>query len=259
MKFLKTPLIFLATSLLLIGFLSAGKVEAPLTAADANGPGFALLELFTSEGCSSCPPADELMGRIQQGSVDRPVYVLSYHVDYWDRNGWKDVFSNAAFTERQYNYSRRFADQVYTPQVIVNGKTEFVGSDATAANLAIDKSLKIPSASSISLSGNKVGDSLQINSQVTGNMNKIRLMIAIVQKHALSNVKAGENKGRALSHWQIVRALHSFPVNAGKEVMVELPEEFDVRNWEVIGFLQDREAGLISAAGRVAIDECTVH
>lgn len=88
----------------------------------------AVVELFTSEGCSSCPPADKLLRTIQAESKD--VYVLSYHVDYWDRLGWKDPFSQAAFTERQRDYAQQFnLESIYTPQVVINGVKEFVGSD----------------------------------------------------------------------------------------------------------------------------------
>lgn len=91
--------------------------------------GFAIVELFTSEGCSSCPPADRLIDKLvtEKGSE---IYILSYHIDYWDHIGWKDPFSQAAFTNRQRQYGRHFSlESIYTPQVIVNGIDEFVGSD----------------------------------------------------------------------------------------------------------------------------------
>src|SRR6476619_4430550 len=98
--------------------------------ANEKEPGFAVVELFTSEGCSSCPPADNLLARIQKEDMDKQVYLLAYHVDYWDRQGWKDRFSDAAFTQHQQQYAEWLhLNSVYTPQMVVNGKEEFVGSN----------------------------------------------------------------------------------------------------------------------------------
>src|SRR5439155_1000874 len=107
--------------------------------AGADSAGFALLELFTSEGCSSCPPADALLARLASEArrSGRRVYALSFHVDYWDRLGWKDRFSSAAFTQRQGDYARRFRlASLYTPQLVVNGAQEIVGSDAPRVEVA---------------------------------------------------------------------------------------------------------------------------
>ena len=89
-----------------------------------NNKGFAVLELFTSEGCSSCPPAEKLLEQLQNQSEGKPIYILAYHVDYWDRLGWKDIFSNHDFSNLQYEYSSHFNGQVYTPQLIFNGIAE---------------------------------------------------------------------------------------------------------------------------------------
>ncbi|MCG2616328.1 DUF1223 domain-containing protein [Terrimonas sp. NA20] len=255
MKLFRIPFIIVITSLVLTGLLFANKTDTSEAVPAFPEPGFALLELFTSEGCSSCPPADELMNRIQQSAGDKPVYVLAYHVDYWDRNGWKDVFSDPAFTERQYQYSRRFADQVYTPQVIVNGTTEFVGSDAEAADIAISKALATSSAGSLSVTASIENDSLKASYQVESRRSHLKLMIAVVQKHATSGVKAGENKGRTLSHSQIVRRLHSFDIDVApkNQFKLELPRDFNINEWELIGFLQDRATGVIYAAKRITI------
>ncbi|RYG27808.1 MAG: DUF1223 domain-containing protein [Chitinophagaceae bacterium] len=222
---------------------------------DIAGDGFAILELFTSEGCSSCPPADDLLGRLQEEAGTKPVYVLSYHVDYWDQNGWKDVFSNPAFTKRQYDYSRRFNDQVYTPQVIVNGKIEFVGSNEKTARKAISNALATPASRSLLATAIQKGQSLQISYEVSGKADGVKLMLAVVQKHAMSKIKAGENEGRTLSHPQIVRDLHSVALRGeGKaSVQIPLPADFDATSWEVIGFLQEKETGEIYAAERIAI------
>src|SRR5580704_2729726 len=109
----------------------------------ASGKGFAVVELFTSEGCSSCPPADALIAAVQQEDKDLPVYILAFHVDYWDRLGWKDAFSEGACSDRQRQYAAWLnLNSVYTPQVVVNGRKEFVGSEAGTLRAAIQSGLQ---------------------------------------------------------------------------------------------------------------------
>ena len=104
--------------------------------------GFALIELFTSEGCSSCPAADAILEEVQKKYIDKNVLIVGYHVDYWDKLGWKDVFSDASFTQRQEYYSTIFhLNSIYTPQVVVNGKTEFVGSNKEKLISSIEEQL----------------------------------------------------------------------------------------------------------------------
>ncbi|MBW8688257.1 DUF1223 domain-containing protein [Chitinophaga rhizophila] len=91
------------------------------------------MELFTSEGCSGCPQADELIGRIEKESENRRLYVMAYHVDYWDGQGWKDRFSDHAFSLRQQMYAAGMGlSGVYTPQLIINGTSQYIGSDEHA-------------------------------------------------------------------------------------------------------------------------------
>src|ERR1700753_1065742 len=115
--------------------------------------GFAVVELFTSEGCSSCPPADALVAKIQKESVGKPVYILAFHVDYWDRGGWKDAFSDAAYTTRQKQYARWMkSSELYTPQAIVNGTKEMVGSEESKLRSTIKADLQNTSKTELTLS-----------------------------------------------------------------------------------------------------------
>src|SRR5271169_6336085 len=135
-----------------------------LAAADADGARVpVLLELFTSEGCSSCPPADRLLEILDQKQplAGADLIVLSEHVDYWDRLGWKDPFSSPQYTARQQDYTNKYNfDGVYTPQLVVDGRFGFVGSDGREASAAIQKAMreqKIPIAiSNASRDGNQV-------------------------------------------------------------------------------------------------------
>ncbi|MBV8253401.1 MAG: DUF1223 domain-containing protein [Chitinophaga sp.] len=218
--------------------------------------GFAVLELFTSEGCSSCPPAEELLAQIHEETAGQPVFILAYHVDYWDRLGWKDHFSNAAFSKRQYDYSRHFNGRVYTPQVVVNGATEGVGADEAFVRSSIKNMLTQPSSASLSIKISQQAGKTNLNYETNSNSSNMRLVIAFVQKHAIVNVVRGENAGRTLSHAQIVRSLSSFQLGksrAGTE-SIDLPKDFNPNDWEMIGLLQTGDAGEILAATQASIN-----
>lgn len=220
-----------------------------------RGDGFAVLELFTSEGCSSCPPADELLARIQREAGNTPVYVLAYHVDYWNRLGWKDGFSSPEFSKRQYQYSRQLNAQVYTPQLIINGKAEFVGSDAPAITQAVKDALGSKNPTVFTLQAGLEGTNINVSYRARGNGTADRLILAVVQKQAVSKVANGENGGRTLHHVQIVRHLYNFDIVAGGRGtrQIPMPAGFNTDGWEIIGLLQDQQTGVINGAARANI------
>lgn len=223
--------------------------------AGMSGNGFAVVELFTSEGCSSCPPADALVARIQQEDKDLPVYILAYHVDYWDRLGWKDVFSDGVYSDRQRKYAAWLnLSSIYTPQVVVNGRKEMVGSQAGAVYSAIKGALAKGGGVQLSLSGLQLkGGRLDWNCTVEGG--KGTLVIAVVERSAVTSVKAGENSGRTLSHVQIVRSLAMSALDGKGNAAGHLAWPVDVapENGEVIAFLQNEDTGQIVAATRSAV------
>lgn len=220
-----------------------------------DGKGFALVELFTSEGCSSCPPADELVAKVQKEVGDKPVYILAYHVDYWDRLGWKDAFSNADYTKRQNEYARWLnLSQVYTPQIVVNGKTEFVGSQEGALRNAIKNGLQGNADVQLSLNVNRnANNTASVQYKVEGNTgnNNNMISLALVQKQAIIKVERGENGGHTLAHAQIVRNLQTRPLskNAGGAT-IALPAGFNTQGWEVIGFVQNNGSGVVLGASK---------
>ncbi|MEO3402422.1 DUF1223 domain-containing protein [Mucilaginibacter sp. CAU 1740] len=217
-----------------------------------EGKGFALVELFTSEGCSSCPPADELVAKVEKEVADKPVYILAYHVDYWDRLGWKDIFSSAAYTKRQNDYAQWLnLSQIYTPQIVVNGIAEFVGSQEGALHNAISKGLEGSNNALLNISAIKgANNKVLVQYNVDGNIDKThsKLLLALVQKHAVSKIKSGENAGRNLVHAQIVRDLQSLQLKNTGTATIALPEEAIKQDWEIIGFIQNNNNGAIIAA-----------
>ncbi|KIO77893.1 hypothetical protein TH53_07145 [Pedobacter lusitanus] len=218
-----------------------------------EGKGFAVLELFTSEGCSSCPPADELLAELQKDQQGKEVYLLAYHVDYWDRQGWKDVFSQADYSKRQVQYGHWLdKPQIYTPQVVINGKAEFVGSEEFAIRNAISAGLAEGPASALKLEAYQGKDGLNVHYQATGRLKGSVLAVAVVQKSAVSKVEGGENAGHTLSHVQIVRKLQTYPLSEKGDgvVTVAVPKDLHTADFEILGLLQDKNKGEILGAAK---------
>ena len=217
-----------------------------------NDRGFAVVELFTSEGCSSCPSADKVVAKIQEEAANKPVYILAFHVDYWNRLGWKDEFSTAAFSKRQSDYADWLKlPSVYTPQVVVNGKTEFVGSEESLLRKTITTNLSEITASSITITDiTIVNKKINLHYHLQGTSASDILQIAIVQKSAQTDVKRGENSGRTLKHVQVVRQLTTIPLNSlsSGAVTLDMPNGLDKNNLELIAFTQNVRNGGISAA-----------
>jgi hypothetical protein len=238
-------------------FTNSTSVSQKGNAAPAKG--FAVIELFTSEGCSSCPPADELIARIQQEDKDQPVYILAFHVDYWNRLGWKDSYSDAGYSRRQSQYAAWLKlESVYTPQIVVNGSTEFVGSDESALRKAIISDLQDVSPASLKLSGIRIGQGrVDWRYQMEGAGNNLSLLVAIVQRSATTAVKAGENNGRTLSHVQIVRNIASLTVkgNDSGAGSAPLPQNISPHDVELIAFLQNNDNGRIVAATSAVLQQ----
>jgi hypothetical protein len=172
-----------------------------------------LVELFTSEGCSSCPPADALLARFDHeqpvGSAD--IIVLEEHVDYWDRDGWHDRFSSAQFTDRQNQYETRLnVTSVYTPQMVVDGRVQLVGNDAVHALRAIsDASMATKVGLTLAppvVNGRKVSSAVSTSSAqpVTSGGD---IYVVLVDLKDETNVRDGENKGRQLQHVSVVRSM----------------------------------------------------
>jgi hypothetical protein len=247
-----------ALPLLLISVLSVAFIADNKTFSKPKSPtetGFAVIELFTSEGCSSCPPADALLAKIERESKNKPVYLLAYHVDYWDRLGWKDSFSNAKFSARQNQYADWLKlKTVYTPQIIVNGSKEFVGSEENTLRNSIKTALAKPSTSTLQVSLAKTSkNNLTLNYKTDQQTDGYILSIALVTAKATNQVLKGENKGRTLAHVQIVRQLETFPLQGKTNGSVNLQVEQLKGEMpsELITFLQDNKTGKITAASRL--------
>ena len=209
--------------------------------------GFAVVELFTSEGCSSCPPADEAVAALAK-EYPANVYVLGFHVDYWNYLGWTDEFSSGTNTSRQQRYAEVLKiNSIYTPQAIVNGAIEFTGSDKKRLYAAVKNGLEKNENTMIEVSAKSTGGKTITVQYKTGTDSKNVLQLAIVQSVATSAIKRGENKGMLLHHVNVVRAFKTVDANGGTASMV-LPEGLAPGDCRLIAYLQNKTDLHISGA-----------
>jgi hypothetical protein len=201
-----------------IGLLLLAVLFASVSAVPSTAPPPAatpvLVELFTSEGCSSCPPADQLLTKLlrEQPVAGVQIIPLSLHVDYWDRQGWRDPFSSPAYTARQQAYSQNFGDdKVYTPQMVVDGHDEFVGSDEAAARRILAGAASRPHLP-LSLDARASAEGVRISIDLPAapaDAEPIDVLVALTEDDLTTVVRAGENGGRTLSHVAVVRKLQT--------------------------------------------------
>lgn len=241
---------------LVVGIAAMG---APSVAARPAGPRVpVVVELFTSEGCSSCPPADTLLAQlISAQPVDGALVIgLSEHVDYWDRLGWKDPFSDARFTRRQNDYAGHDAgDNIYTPQMVVDGTASFVGSDRAAAVAAIKKAAARPMRTIQLTWPTATPGHLEIDVPAAGDRQASRVFLAVIENGLSSNVTRGENTGHTLTHDGVVRRLVELgQTSAAGAYHAVVPVPLDVawhRSATRIVVLVQRPGAAITAAGDI--------
>jgi hypothetical protein len=243
------------------GFLAAflfAENSSSRSVANANSPTPVVVELFTSEGCSSCPPADLLLQKFDKQPIPgAQLIVLSEHVDYWNHIGWTDPYSSAAYSQRQSTYGNRLQlESVYTPQMVVDGSDEFVGSDSHEATKAFEKAagnMKIPvRISSATLEGNVVKAHLETGS-LPVQSRKADLVFVVALNHAESQVARGENSGRRLTHVAVVRTIiKAASLTDGQsfsqDVSAKIEHRADPSQLRVIAFLQESGQGRILGA-----------
>ncbi|MEM8782572.1 MAG: DUF1223 domain-containing protein [Planctomycetota bacterium] len=232
---------------------------APPVADAKSAAGFAVVELFTSQGCSSCPPADRVLQSLSRQAHEDglPVYALSYHVDYWDGLGWPDPYASKQATHRQYAYAQAFrSSRVYTPQMIVNGQTEFVGSRGRLAEQAVQSALAAAAEQHLAIRDLRRDDqNVTAQIELTGETPPgSTLLVALVEPNRTNAVPRGENRGRELSHTAVVRDFVQLDAGAAAEaVKLRIPEDADGHPLELIAFVQEGVAGPIRAAAKQAV------
>lgn len=211
-----------------------------------------VLELFTSQGCSSCPPADKALQDLTQKAAQsgQAVYGLSFHVDYWNRMGWQDPFSNKQYTDRQRQYDRRLKTQTYTPQLIVNGSQDIIGGQRGRIEQAIQTIQKQPASAFIGVDGHVSQANQQVNIKYElSTPGPFRVNVALVQKEARTLVSNGENGGRTLINTHVVRQFRTIE-NSGTSgsVSLPIPDDLKAEQTAVMVYVQRSDTGQIVGA-----------
>jgi hypothetical protein len=234
-------------------------VSASIGKADDSTPKKAVIvELFTSEGCSSCPPADELLTHLRQDLAAKNVQVipLGFHVDYWNSQGWKDRFSSADFTRRQELYARSLNSKngPYTPQMVIDGTAEVLGNSGQVEQLITQEAGK-PGVAEVTLSP-EGADHLSVAVKAPAS-SKGNVILAITEDNLSTQVGAGENNGHTLRHAAVVREFRQLGQlhdgNFTKDVPVKLKSDWKRADLRAVVFVQENPIGRIEGAASVAL------
>lgn len=247
-----------------LGYLIAAAVLLAAMPAAASARNAVLLELFTSEGCSSCPPADDLLAELDRAARagNAEVIVLGEHVDYWNRLGWMDPFSSAGFSDRQKRYASRFGNRgVYTPQVVVDGRAELVGSDRFRLLRAVGEAATQPKASVSVRSEARPGGGVTVPLvvEVEGlpphrDREAASVLLAVTEGPLRTQVRRGENAGRTLTHAAVARRLTELGTLSAAapsfrlRIEVRLDPGWAPANLKAVVFVQERGAGRVLGA-----------
>ena len=226
-----------------------------------------IVELFTSEGCSSCPPADNFLARMErtQPVPGARVIALEEHVDYWNQLGWIDPFSAPQYRARQNDYALKFhVDSVYTPQMVVNGLAAFVGDDTNRAYQEIGNAAQAQSTMvDLKTQGNArdpelVDLSVRLSNSRSAKLQDANVYLAVTESELSTNVSRGENSGRLLRHAPVVRSFGVIAridprgANSGQIVStLHLPREWRRENLRAVVFVQERDSFRITGAGLI--------
>ena len=246
-----------------LAFSAKPKAQTPI---DQTPRKPVVVELFTSEGCSSCPPADALLQKLeaQQSIAGAEIIPLEEHVDYWNHDGWVDPFSSQEWTERQQAYAALAKNDPYTPELVVDGRSQFLGSDARKAEAEIEKaagSVKAEVAITPGPPGAKGAQSFTVSiGQLTQTSagDTAEVWLAITEDGLHSSVTRGENAGRALQHVATLRALRKIGVADASKPFTTNPtlkfaSQWKLENLHVTAFVQRKKSREILGAASTKI------
>lgn len=215
-----------------------------------------VVELFTSEGCSSCPPADNVLAMLERSGV----IVLGEHVDYWDSLGWRDRFSSPLFSSRQQDYGNAMrTGNIFTPQAVINGERDALGSDGRAIQAAISEAARRPRAQVDLKMTSEQTISIAVGKLPTGS-HKAEVLLAVTETGLESNVSAGENSGHKLKHAAVVRTLSRLaeldphtPGEYAAEARLNLKPEWVRTNLKLVLLVQDKDNRHIVGAASLSL------
>ena len=239
-----------ATSLILGAPLSSSGQPGASGREDVESSKPVLVELFTSQGCSSCPPADALLRELADHD---DVVALSYHVDYWNRLGWKDPYSKREFTRIQERYARALdLETIFTPQIVIDGVTSLVGSHRTKVLTALERHKAVDKAD-LQLTVERTADRLSVVTRLPDAVleyeRDLDLVVGVAQNGIETAVSRGENSGRTLRHDSVVRQLVQIDASE-RETRIELELDETWRDITAFAFLQDQGDRMVMGAAK---------
>jgi hypothetical protein len=234
-------------------FIFASILAMALRGAEPNTRVAVLAELFTSEGCSSCPPADALLIKLDRAQpvAGAQIIVLSEHVDYWNSLGWSDPYSSAQFTQRQAMYARSLVADNFTPQLIIDGRSQLLGSDEKAILSSIARAATRPKTSVRIVTAKREGNEAVVGIAVGASAGKGNVWVAIADESDQSSVRNGENSGRTLTHVAVVRNLSKVGTvtkTAGLEKTLRVPLGARTAEMRVVVFVAESGGPVLGSA-----------
>lgn len=217
-----------------------------------------LIELFSSEGCSSCPVADQFLSELLTiaDSVQAPVFCLDYHVDIWNKSGWVDRFSDTSFSRRQREYMVKNNQQaLFTPMIFVNGGGALPGNAKKEVSKKINENMRKRPVANLMTTAGYVSEtnSLVVSYDISGNADSCSLQLVIAYKEISSQVTAGENAGQTLVHHHTAKLWKEFPLNGEKKgkVTIQLPADVPVSNLMLVSFVQHQRTWEVLATDQL--------
>lgn len=239
---------------LLIALVSLAVAGSGVRGESPSGRVPVLLELFTSEGCSSCPPADGLLQKLdrEQPVAGANLIVLSEHVDYWNQLGWADPFSSPLYSQRQRDYAAHLGGEVYTPELVVDGAKGFVGSDEGEARRAIREALGREKAS-IRVTAERMQNQGKVRIQIDGAADGV-LYLALAHDSTKSQVLRGENAGHGLSHVAVVYSIAKLAkLDGGAGFDKEVTVNLSGGKTRIVAFAVKAGTGQVTALGQAGL------
>jgi hypothetical protein len=259
--------LFVAAAFIFLPLSFSGRPQPPSSTV-ASGAHAVVVELFTSEGCSSCPPADALLLRLENSQPVQGANVIAIeeHVDYWNHDGWTDPYSSSDWTQRQVDYVTRFKDkEPYTPQMIVDGQTQVVGAESHVQEViqTAASQPQTPVTVTASDSPSTAEQQFQVKvGKLIGNADKdtAEVWLAVTESGLASSVNAGENAGKNLQHASVLRSLRKVGVAkaAGDSAFEASPRikckpDWKRQNLQVVVFVQEKKSMRILGAAALAL------
>lgn len=215
--------------------------------AEAAQPRPVVVELFTSQGCSSCPPADELLAEIRSMPG---IFAVSLNVDYWDYLGWRDTLADKSHSQRQYDYAHARGDMdVYTPQIIVDGGSHYVGSSRSQVLAAIDRAQAAKAANPVDMTVTMDGEEIVITAGKAGNIPECTIWLMTIAPKFSVEIERGENAGRTIDYYNVVRKLVPATMWKGEATTARLPKTvMSAECTACVALLQQGNVGPVKAA-----------